>query len=59
MTRKHFIALAAAIRKAHDDTEAKGTGTGPLLTLAREVAELCEKDNKLFDRMRFMAACGF
>lgn len=50
MSKKHFIALAAAISKIENKAK------------RREMAEFnaaeCAKMNSRFDRARFLAACG-
>ena len=54
MTKKHFIAVAADIRRVKDTGDAE---------TARRIAEfLCDTFKRLnpaFDRSRFMVACGF
>jgi len=50
MTRKHFVAIAEAISKIANLKERKAT--------AQKMARVCKKQNKLFDRKRFYAACG-
>lgn len=58
MTRKDYVALASAIKRAKDayrDTlEAKA-----IYLTAEEVAFVCKQDNPRFDHVRFMQACGF
>jgi len=50
MTRKHFEALARAIRAIADDWEREQN--------AQSMADLCQKQNPRFDRARFYAACN-
>jgi len=47
MSRKHFIALAAALR-----------ANGADYSTCADVANVCADFNKNFDLARFMAACG-
>jgi hypothetical protein len=67
MTKKHFNAIAAAIRTAREDACAGRSGYAPehvdaamLATarIARDIAAVCADDNPRFDRVRFLAACG-
>jgi len=46
MTRKHFIALANAIRNSNDLDDVVGM-----------VADVCSEANSNFDRDRFIDAC--
>ena len=46
MTRKHFIALANAIKESHGFDE-----------LVDRVADVCAEANPNFDRQRFIEAC--
>ncbi len=50
MTRKHFNALAAAIRRITDAHARR--------VAAEAVAEICHQFNPRFDRERFFRACG-
>jgi hypothetical protein len=68
MTRKHFIALAAALADCKPDSrkDAWFDNTGPEFQCAVDgwydacwaVATTCRQFNGLFDLPRFMAACG-
>ena len=51
MTKKHFIALAAAIKSSDNDLQTK---TFAALVIIR----VAEQDNPRFDRGRFLTACG-
>lgn len=55
MTRKHFKALAARIKWLRD-----GINLQPWQheALAAELADFCRQQNDLFDREKFLAACG-
>lgn len=54
MTRKHFEALASAI-KANGSLYGY---TAALDDLAKHLAHICAQDNPNFNRKRFLAACG-
>lgn len=54
MSRKHFIAIAAAIRENLDSTDNKEAIT----IMARAIADVCAGANGQFDRGRFLRACG-
>lgn len=51
MTRKHYIAIAAAIR----DVTEEGLGT---YALAVDLARIFKGDNPNFDQQKFIDACG-
>jgi len=50
MSRKHFTALAAAVRQIADPSERRRT--------AELIADVCAASNDRFDRQRFYSACG-
>ena len=50
MTKKHFIALAVAIRGISNAEERERA--------ARAIADVCAGANSQFDRKRFLRACG-
>jgi len=54
MTKKHFIAIAAAIKELRDD----GVTTISIDDMARAIAAVCASCNGQFDRGRFLRACG-
>jgi hypothetical protein len=64
MTKKHFEALAQAIIETHyqiDDMEqyeGDGGGADALSRVTDGIANVCASINPLFDRARFLAACG-
>jgi hypothetical protein len=52
MTRKHFEAIASAIRELqHGDSI-------DIDKLARDIADVCAESNSRFDYSRFLRACG-
>jgi hypothetical protein len=55
MTKKHFVALAQAVKKVA--TKAGMTETQHWF-LANSITEVCESQNPKFDRDRFILACG-
>lgn len=54
MTKKHFVAIAAAIRENLDSTSDKDV----VEQMARNIANVCASTNGQFDRGRFLRACG-
>lgn len=62
MSRKHFEALAAAIREAYeaaDERHANGAEARRAIAFtAGKVARACADSNPRFDDKRFLAACG-
>ena len=56
MTRKHFEALAAALRNSH--IEGDPSYIDQWIVDCQAVAEICARFNPNFDRARFLAACG-
>jgi len=58
MTRKNYIALAAALSEARDRTRTT-LGSGYVLSMATvTIANALAADNPRFDRARFFAAAG-
>ncbi len=57
MTRKDYVAIAAAISKARGfcetDNQRRGVERSALC-----IAEVMQSDNSAFDRARFLKACG-
>ncbi len=51
MTRKHFEAIAAAVRDTPMEASARRE-------LASNLASVCRGVNDRFDRQRFLTACG-
>ena len=59
MTRKDYIAIAEAIRDERAAWDVSGDSAPAFLALhnvARNIADVFEKDNLRFDRARFMEA---
>lgn len=70
MTRKHFKAIADTvlatrqrIEKMYDNNElsldAKQDCIATLKQQAEALADMCHNENALFNRQKFMEACGF
>lgn len=57
MSRKHFVALAAALRESRP--ESNGEAREQWKTDVRAIASACAAANGSFDRCRFYAACCF
>lgn len=60
LTRKHFEALAAIIRRENEKLD-NGQQADPRTTLnviANKLADLCASENPNFDRDRFGRACS-
>ncbi len=60
MTRKDYVAIAAALKQAHSysDTQASQDFNCGLKTAANRIADHFAADNARFDRARFLAAAG-
>ena len=58
MSRKHYREVAEIIRVAVNHAETYD-GTSTARMIADEMASMFKRDNGLFDRDRFMTACGF
>jgi hypothetical protein len=50
VSRKHFIALAAAIKAISNEDERRRA--------AELIADVCQQSNARFNRARFLSACG-
>lgn len=58
MSRKHYVAVAAAIRAQLDDYAGADTECSVIADTARALAGIFAADNGAFDRGRFLTACG-
>ena len=64
MSKKDFVAIARAINVSHvflcDDRDpiARHITTATAKRIAEHIAEHCATQNPLFDRARFLKACG-
>lgn len=58
MSRKHFEALAAAIKESYNQAETAEARSAVACTAAA-IARVCLNDNPRFDDKRFIVACGF
>lgn len=57
MTRKHYVAIAAIIRR-HLDSDAGSDAHDAVAGVAVALAGTFAADNQAFDRTRFLEACG-
>ena len=59
MTKKHFKAIAGIIKKTRADLVIANTNTEELAdNIAIEFADYLESQNPLFNRGKFLCACG-
>jgi hypothetical protein len=59
MSKKHFKALAEALRDAFEIANERSSDRASGVVLAMErVAYVCQDMNNRFDRRRFLTACG-
>lgn len=54
MTRKHFVAIAGIIKLFYTNAKSKRL----LESIVNSLCDFFEKENNLFDRDRFIKACG-
>ena len=59
MTKKHFQAVADAIKSERAIWAGDKKGENALLGITEALAREFKSINPRFDRARFMAACGF
>jgi hypothetical protein len=59
MTKKHYIKIAALIRKQADRDDLNGYQDEMLHDLTTDLCAILKDDNPAFDKDRFMTACGF
>ena len=60
MSKKDFVAIAAALRSIVDATDGSGTWSAQrvLFGAIERIADVCAESNDSFDRKRFLHACG-
>jgi hypothetical protein len=58
MTRKDYVAIAAAIRRIMDSNGRNDVEKGAVSDAAHYIADAMRDDNARFDRARFLEACG-
>lgn len=58
MSRKHFQALADALKNLKPEADATPEAGAQWVASVRAIADVCASQNGLFDRSRFYAACG-
>lgn len=57
MSRKHFEAIAAAIKVSFDDAQTREAKLA-VATTAIKIANVCSDHNSNFDFVRLIKACG-
>jgi hypothetical protein len=57
MTKKHFKRLAAIISEHYRIAENFETPEALVSSIAGDIADMCQGENALFDRQRFLTAC--
>ncbi len=53
MTKKHFVAIAAAIKELWENSD----NVDAVDEVARAIADVCADSNPRFNRARFLSAC--
>ena len=57
MTKKHFEALATSLASVRPDNDKPATHYVVWIQSVVAVADVCERSNVAFDRVRFVHAC--
>lgn len=58
MTKKHYVAIAAAIKSGEEARPVSATSASTQEQIAMACADYFASDNPRFDRARFLKACG-
>lgn len=58
MTKKDFQAIANAISERLDTQHPTTEAASMIRGIARDLANVCQRNNPRFDRARFLKACG-
>ena len=61
MTKKDYVAIPAAVHKAHTQHNGFNVSLRPVQTMslyAGNLADMLQQENPRFDRARFLEACG-
>jgi hypothetical protein len=59
MTRKDYVLIAEAIKRAHNEGEVSAECRRGTFEAAHYIAFALRRTNPRFEKSRFMAACGF
>ncbi len=58
MSKKHYVAVAQAVKDVRDIAKDVRNASEALDLLAQRLATVFQGDNGMFDRNRFLRACG-
>ena len=58
MSKKHYVAVAQAVKDVRDIAKDARNVSEALDLLAQRLATVFQGDNGMFDRNRFLRACG-